>query len=158
MQGNPWRFENTNFSFSGGMGLNSQVMSKEVTIRRQCKFIKIFVFGSSWSCNLFALFSYLEHIALCVCSAEFPCDISLSLWWEPQCRERFSEARILAVRLGNEIFDRALLNRVSLFHLQAKYEANRRKHELPLVTKHPPMENNIKKNHIHYHLVWGKLK
>ncbi|XP_068676440.1 solute carrier family 35 member E1-like [Montipora foliosa] len=36
---------------------------------------------------------------------------------------------------------------------KAKYEANRRKHELPIVTKHPPMENNIKNNHIHYHLV-----
>ncbi|XP_074611510.1 solute carrier family 35 member E1-like [Acropora palmata] len=36
---------------------------------------------------------------------------------------------------------------------KAKYEANKRKHELPLVTNHLPMKNSAKNNHVHYHLV-----
>lgn len=42
------------------------------------------------------------------------------------------------------------------FYLQAKYEANRRKHELPVHKKHVATENNVTNNHIHYHLVWAQ--
>lgn len=38
------------------------------------------------------------------------------------------------------------------FSLQAKYEANRKKNELPLHTKHEHV-NNVANNHRHYHLV-----
>jgi len=36
---------------------------------------------------------------------------------------------------------------------KAKYEANRRKHELPLHTKHGSVPNHVTNNHVHYHLV-----
>lgn len=38
------------------------------------------------------------------------------------------------------------------FNLQAKYDANRRKQELPVHTKHVHV-NNVTNNHAHYHLV-----
>ena len=39
------------------------------------------------------------------------------------------------------------------FYLQAKYDANRRKHELPTHKKHASHSNNVTNNHKSYHLV-----